>query len=132
MPDIPTVTFSNGYKMPMLGLGTYKSVNKDAGRAVKEAIDLGYRHIDTAFFYGNEKEIGEAIREKIEDGTVTREDLFITTKLWNNCHKEELVVPACKKSLANLGLEYIDLYLVHWPFAFKVSINVKKFIKIRF
>ncbi|XP_050449163.1 1,5-anhydro-D-fructose reductase-like [Cataglyphis hispanica] len=124
MPDIPTVTFSNGYKMPMLGLGTYKSVDKNAGRAVKEAIDLGYRHIDTAFFYGNEKEIGEAIREKIEDGTVTREDLFITTKLWNNWHKEELVVPACKKSLANLGLEYIDLYLVHWPFAFKEGDNL--------
>ncbi|XP_025264453.1 1,5-anhydro-D-fructose reductase isoform X4 [Camponotus floridanus] len=119
MPDIPTVTFSNGYKMPMLGLGTYKSENKDVGNAVKEAIDLGYRHIDTAWFYGNEKEIGEAIREKIEDGSVTREDLFITTKLWNTFHREELVVPTCKKSLANLGLEYIDLYLVHWPFAFQ-------------
>ncbi|XP_072759053.1 tRNA (guanine(26)-N(2))-dimethyltransferase isoform X1 [Anoplolepis gracilipes] len=119
MADIPTVTFSNGYKMPMLGLGTYKSVNKDVVRAVKEAIDFGYRHIDTAFFYGNEKEIGEAIREKIKDGSVTREDLFITTKLWSNCHKEELVVPACKKSLANLGLDYVDLYLIHWPFAFK-------------
>lgn len=119
MPDIPTVTFSNGYKMPMLGLGTYKSQNKEVARAVKEAIDFGYRHIDTAMFYGNEKEIGEAIREKIEDGSVIREDLFITTKLWNDCHKEELVVPTCKKSLANLGLEYVDLYLVHWPFAFE-------------
>ncbi|XP_024871506.1 1,5-anhydro-D-fructose reductase-like, partial [Temnothorax curvispinosus] len=88
-------------------------------KAVKEAIDLGYRHIDTAFFYNNEKEIGEAVREKIKEGSVTREDLFITTKLWNNVHKEELVVPACKKSLANLGLEYVDLYLIHWPFAFK-------------
>ncbi|XP_070168867.1 1,5-anhydro-D-fructose reductase [Polyergus mexicanus] len=124
MPDIPTVTFSNGYKMPMLGLGTYKSVDKNAATAVKEAIDLGYRHIDTAFFYDNEKEIGEAIREKIEDGSVTREDLFITTKLWNNYHKEELVVPACKESLANLGLEYVDLYLVHWPFAFKEGDNL--------
>ncbi|CAL1674040.1 unnamed protein product [Lasius platythorax] len=119
MAKIPTVTFSNGHKMPMLGLGTYKSQNRDAAKAIKEAIDLGYRHIDTASFYGNEKEIGEAIREKIEDGSVTREDLFITTKLWNNCHKEELVVPACKESLANLGLDYLDLYLVHWPFAFK-------------
>lgn len=110
----------------MLGLGTYKSVDKNAATAVKEAIDLGYRHIDTASFYGNEKEIGEAIRENIEDarGSVTREDLFITTKLWNNYHKEELVVPACKESLANLGLEYIDLYLVHWPFAFKEGDNL--------
>lgn len=119
MAEIPTITFSNGYKMPMLGLGTYKSQNREAAKAIKEAIDLGYRHIDTATIYDNEKEIGEAIREKIEDGTVTREDLFITTKLWNNSHKEELVVPACKESLAKLGLDYIDLYLVHWPFAFK-------------
>ncbi|XP_011641646.1 1,5-anhydro-D-fructose reductase-like isoform X1 [Pogonomyrmex barbatus] len=122
MANIPTVTFSNGYKMPMLGLGTYKM--GDVKRAVKDAIDLGYRHIDTAFFYGNEKEIGEAVREKIEDGTVTREDVFITTKLWNNFHKEELVVPACKQSLANLGLDYIDLFLVHWPFAFKEGDNL--------
>ncbi|XP_029666590.1 1,5-anhydro-D-fructose reductase-like isoform X3 [Formica exsecta] len=124
MANVPTVAFSNGHKMPMLGLGTAKSKNKDAARAVKEAIDLGYRHIDTAFFYGNEKEIGEAIREKIEDGCVTREDLFITTKLWNNCHKEEHVVPACEKSLANLGLKYLDLYLVHWPFALKEGDNL--------
>ncbi|XP_011871746.1 PREDICTED: alcohol dehydrogenase [NADP(+)] A-like [Vollenhovia emeryi] len=119
MADIPTVTFSNGHKMPMVGLGTYKSQMGDVKRAVKEAIDLGYRHIDTAFFYGNEKEIGEAVREKIQDGSVTREDLFITTKLWNTSHKEELVVPACKKSLANLGLDYMDLFLIHWPFAMK-------------
>lgn len=119
MAQIPTVTFSNGYKMPMLGLGTYKSSRGEVKIAVKDAIDFGYRHIDTAFFYGNEKEIGEAVREKISDGTVTREDLFITTKVWNNYHKEEHVVPICKQSLANLGLDYIDLYLVHWPFAFK-------------
>ncbi|XP_077262529.1 aldo-keto reductase 1B-like [Temnothorax americanus] len=118
-PTIPTITFSDGYKMPMLGLGTYNSQMGNVKKAVKEAIDLGYRHIDTAFFYNNEKEIGEAVREKIKEGSVTREDLFITTKLWNNVHKEELVVPACKQSLANLGLEYVDLYLIHWPFAFK-------------
>jgi len=119
MADIPTVKFSNGHEMPMLGLGTYKSEKGNVKKAVKDAIDLGYRHIDTALFYGNEKEIGEAVREKIQDGSVTREDLFITTKLWNNSHKEELVVPACKQSLANLGLGYIDLFLMHWPFAFK-------------
>ncbi|XP_043289653.1 uncharacterized protein [Venturia canescens] len=116
---VPSVKFSNGFSMPMFGLGTYLSKGGEAGKAVKDAIDLGYRHIDTAFFYLNEEEIGEAVREKIEDGTVKREDLFITTKLWNNSHKEDAVVPACKKSLNNLGLEYIDLYLIHWPFASK-------------
>lgn len=119
MAGIPTVTFPNGRKMPMLGLGTYKSQKKNVKQAVKDAIDLGYRHIDTAFFYNNEKEIGEAVREKINDGSVTREDLFITTKLWNTFHKENLVVPACKQSVDNLGLDYVDLFLVHWPFAMK-------------
>lgn len=119
MPEIPNLTFSNGHKMPVFGLGTYQSRPGEVEKAVMDAIDLGYRHIDTAFFYQNEKEIGQAIQAKIKDGTVKREDLFITTKLWNNFHKEEKVVPACKASLANLGLSYVDLYLVHWPFAFK-------------
>lgn len=118
MAQIPNLELANGYKMPAFGLGTYLSSPGEVKKAVKEAIDFGYRHIDTAFFYQNEKEIGEAIQEKIKDGTVKREDLFITTKLWNNRHKEESVVPMCKKSLENLGLEYVDLYLIHWPFAF--------------
>ncbi|XP_043518387.1 1,5-anhydro-D-fructose reductase-like [Frieseomelitta varia] len=119
MAEIPSFTFSNGYKMPTFGLGTYQSRPGEVEAAVMEAINLGYRHIDTAFFYQNEKEIGQAVQTKIKDGTVKREDLFITTKLWNNFHKESSVVPACKKSLENLGLSYVDLYLVHWPFAFQ-------------
>lgn len=116
---IPQVKFWNGKTMPALGLGTYLSTAGDVERAVKYAINIGYRHIDTAFFYDNEKEIGNAVREKINDGTVKREDLFITTKLWNNTHAADKVVPMCKKSLSNLGLDYVDLYLVHWPFGFK-------------
>ncbi|XP_015112414.1 1,5-anhydro-D-fructose reductase [Diachasma alloeum] len=118
-PAVPKVKFSNGRSMPMLGLGTSESLAGNVERAVKYAIDNGYRHIDTAFAYDNEKEIGNAIREKIEDGTVTREDLFITTKIWGNTHAEDKVVPTCRKSLANLGLDYVDLYLIHWPFGFK-------------
>ncbi|XP_014232554.1 1,5-anhydro-D-fructose reductase-like [Trichogramma pretiosum] len=117
--SVPSVTFNDGNKMPMFGLGTYLSKPGEVEEAVKCAIQVGYRHIDTAFFYENEKEIGQAIKEKINDGTVKREDLFITTKLWCNSHKESEVVPACKQSLQNLGLDYIDLYLIHWPFAFK-------------
>lgn len=71
--------------------------------------------------YGNEKEIGEAIREKISDGTVRREDLFIVTKLWNTFHEREQVVLTCRKSLENFGLDYIDLYLIHWPVALKYT-----------
>ncbi|KAK2575284.1 hypothetical protein KPH14_008136 [Odynerus spinipes] len=119
MAEIPVVTLANGYKMPIFALGTYLSQSGEVEKAVMDAIDLGYRHIDTAFFYQNEQEIGTAVQAKIKDGTVKREDLFITTKLWNNRHKEENVVAACKKSLENLGLTYIDLYLMHWPFAFQ-------------
>lgn len=71
--------------------------------------------------YGNEKEIGRAVRDKIAEGVVRREDLFIVTKLWNTYHEEEKVVPTCKRSLENFGLDYIDLYLIHWPVAQEIS-----------
>ncbi|XP_014232552.1 1,5-anhydro-D-fructose reductase-like [Trichogramma pretiosum] len=119
MSTTPFVTFSDGHKMPMIGLGTYLGKEGEVEEAVKYAIDVGYRHIDTASFYENEAEIGNAIRQKIAEGVVERQDIFVTTKLWSNWHEEAHVVPACKKSLQKLGLEYIDLYLVHWPFAFK-------------
>ncbi|XP_045483552.1 aldo-keto reductase family 1 member B7-like [Harmonia axyridis] len=115
----PCITLNNGRKMPQLGLGTWLSLEGEAKEAIRYAIDIGYRHIDCAMLYGNEKEVGEAIRDKINDGTVKREDIFITTKLWNTFHEYDQVVPTCKKSLENLGLDYVDLYLVHWPVAQK-------------
>lgn len=93
----------------------------EVGQAVKNAIDVGYRHFDCAMIYANEVEIGRAIREKISNGDVKREELFITTKLWNAFHDREDVVPTCRKSLENFGLDYIDLYLIHWPVAFKLQ-----------
>jgi aldehyde reductase len=87
------------------------------GQAVKDAIDIGYRLIDTAVVYNNEKEIGEAIASKISQGNIQRENLFITSKLWSTFHRPDLVEPSLKSSLTNLRLDYIDLYLVHWPFA---------------
>lgn len=101
--------------MPALGLGTWKAAPGEVGRAVREAIRIGYRHIDCASIYGNEAEIGEALSSAIDEGLVRREDLWITSKLWCNAHAREDVVPAARRSLEDLRLEALDLYLVHWP-----------------
>jgi aldehyde reductase len=86
---------------------------------VKDAIDAGYRHIDSAFAYGNEAEVGAAVRDKIAEGVVEREDMFIVTKLWNTFHRPDLVEPSLRESLKNFGLDYVDLYLIHMPMAHK-------------
>ncbi len=106
-------------KMPAVGLGIWKIDREDTAQAVYEAIEVGYRHIDSACDYGNEREAGEGIAKAIADGLCTREELWITSKLWNTYHRREHVRPACEKSLEDLGLEYLDLYLVHFPISLK-------------
>uniref|UniRef100_A0A8D8KYV3 Alcohol dehydrogenase [NADP(+)] A n=1 Tax=Culex pipiens TaxID=7175 RepID=A0A8D8KYV3_CULPI len=117
----PTVTLNNGLKMPILGLGTWQAREGEAVEAVKAALDAGYRHIDTAYLYGNEKEVGRAIRDKIAEGVIRREDVFVTTKLWNTFHDPKHVEDAFNRSMANLDIGYIDLYLMHCPVSFKFS-----------
>lgn len=111
------ITLNSGYSIPILGLGTWKSAPGEVYTAVKEALKMGYRHIDCAPIYGNEKEVGQAITESITEGVVKREELFITTKLWNDKHAPSDLLPALKQSLADLQLEYLDLYLIHWAVA---------------
>lgn len=105
--------------MPIVGLGLWKSGEGETEAAVYEAIKLGYRHFDAACDYGNEKEVGVAIRRAITDGLCTRADLWITSKLWNTFHRREHVPLGCQKTLEDLGLEYLDLYLIHFPISLK-------------
>ena len=106
-------------EIPALGFGTSLSDNTKTHGAVKTAVEVGFRHLDAAERYRNEAQVGAALKELFADGTVRREDLFVTTKLWNNNHRPERVKPALQASLHRLGLDVADLYLVHTPFAFQ-------------
>ncbi len=115
-----TLHLNNGTsRMPALGFGTSLSDRSKTQDAVKAAVKVGFRHLDAAERYRNEAEVGAALQELFADGTVRREDLFVTTKLWNNNHRPERVKPALQASLARLGVDAVDLYLVHTPFAFE-------------
>ncbi|XP_003410652.2 aldo-keto reductase family 1 member C1-like isoform X1 [Loxodonta africana] len=116
------VKLNDGHFIPVLGFGTYapQEVPKsDAEEATKLAIDAGFRHIDSAYLYENEDKVGQAIRSKIADGIVKREDIFYTSKLWVTFLRPELVRPGLEKSLKKLQLDYVDLYIIHNPMALK-------------
>lgn len=110
---------SDGGSIPALGLGTWKSAPGEVGPVIRQAIRIGYRHFDCAAAYANETEIGEAFQAAIAEGDVTRDELFVTSKLWNDAHRDADVRPALEKTLGELQFEYIDLYLMHWPVALK-------------
>ena len=115
---VPQRTLYTGAKIPAIGLGTFGS-DRISGPQVAEAVlgaaAVGYRHFDCAAVYGNEELIGHSLRKIIESG-VSREEIWVTSKLWNDKHGEQDVIPAFEKSLADLQLDYLDLYLIHWPF----------------
>ncbi|TEB22781.1 hypothetical protein FA13DRAFT_1695011 [Coprinellus micaceus] len=113
---LPTsYTLPSGDKIPSVALGVWRAEKGKVGDAVKTALNAGYRHIDGAWIYGNEAEVGEALKES----GVPREDIWITSKLWNDFHAPEDIEPVLDESLSRLGTDYLDLYLIHWPVAFK-------------
>jgi diketogulonate reductase-like aldo/keto reductase len=114
---VPRFKLSSGATIPAIGLGTFGSDHYSAAEvaaAVNQAVRLGYRLLDCAAVYGNEPEIGTVLQSLMSEGVVKRNELWITSKVWNNRHRD--VIGACKQSLADLKLDYLDLYLVHWPF----------------
>jgi alcohol dehydrogenase (NADP+) len=118
-----TLKLANKDQMSAIGLGTWKARGEEVKTAVKEAIHVGYRHFDTAAVYENESEIGDALAEIFAEGKVKRQEVFITSKLWNNAHEKDRVLPALQDSLKKLQLDYLDLYLIHWPVAFKAEVG---------
>ena len=109
----------SGDLMPLVGLGTWKSKPGEVAAAVEHALKIGYKHIDGAAIYGNETEVGAGLKAAFDKGYCTRQDVFVVSKLWNTFHDPKDVEGACRKTLADLGVDCLDLYLMHWPVAFK-------------
>jgi D-xylose reductase len=116
---MPSSFAIGGDILPAAGFGLWKIDKPDTADLVHAAIEAGYRHLDSAADYGNEKEAGEGIKSALAAGLCQREDLWVTSKLWNNYHRPEHVRAACEKTLSDLGLDYLDLYLIHFPIALK-------------
>lgn len=114
-PGGPCFKLNSGFRMPLVGLGTWKSGPGQVETAVSSAIAFGYRHIDCAHCYCNEPEVAIGIKDGLAKAGIARKDVFVTSKLWNNAHVPKAVLPACENTLKNLGLDYLDLYLIHWP-----------------
>ena len=114
-----TISLASGRQLPAVGMGFWKVGRDVAADVAQQAIENGYRHLDCACDYGNEAEVGQGIAAALQSGTVTREQLWVTSKLWNTYHRPEHVRAACERSLRDLQLDYLDVYLIHFPIALK-------------
>jgi len=131
---VKTIKFKNGDEMPMIGLGTAGIPADQVYDVVRKAIVLGYRHFDCAPIYNNQKQIGDALVDAMDEGDVTREELFITSKLWNDSHRYNDVERSCESTLEELQLDYLNMYLIHWPVAHERDVvvpqNEEEFLSI--
>uniref|UniRef100_A0A914LP95 NADP-dependent oxidoreductase domain-containing protein n=1 Tax=Meloidogyne incognita TaxID=6306 RepID=A0A914LP95_MELIC len=116
---VPSVELNSLHKMPRIGFGTWLLKPENVGNIIKNAIKCGYRHIDCAFIYGNQREIGKALNEVFEERIVKREELFITSKVWNTFHSHKRALKNIDMILNELGIDYLDLCLIHWPMGYK-------------
>ncbi len=116
---VATLRLASGDRMPAVGLGLWKVDRPQAARTVEEAVRCGYRHLDSACDYGNEAEVGAGLRQVLQSGACRRDDLWVISKLWNTYHAAEHVRPACERSLNDLRIDYLDLYLIHFPIALR-------------
>ncbi len=116
---VPKLKLAGGTEIPAVGLGMWKVDQPQVAALIESAVEVGYRHFDCACDYGNEAQVGQGLNSVLQTGKCKRADLWITSKLWNTYHAAEHVRPACEKTLSDLGLDYLDLYLVHFPIATK-------------
>ncbi|KAL4443567.1 hypothetical protein ABPG75_011304 [Micractinium tetrahymenae] len=128
-PASPLITLRDGTRMPAVGLGTWKAAPGEVRSAVATALQAGYRHIDCAEVYQNEEEVGEALGQVLEQGLVPRQELYIVSKVWNTNHAAARVRQACLRSLKALRLDYLDLYMIHWPVTGNIGPEVKPSIQ---
>jgi len=118
-PRAPTLKLRSGGAIPVVGFGTWRAAPQETENSVYEALKSGYRHIDCARIYGNESECGAGIARAFAEKLLTRDELFVTTKVWNDCHSRERALQSVKDSLKDLKLDYVDLVLIHWPINFE-------------
>jgi diketogulonate reductase-like aldo/keto reductase len=124
MSSLGSLKMNNNLQIPRLALGTFTTSNEEISGVIETALSVGYRHLDCAWIYGNEKGVGQGLANRLKKGDIQRSDIFITSKLWCNFYKPERVRQQCLVSIKDLQCQYLDLFLIHWPMALADRVNL--------